>query len=84
MRRRCLRALAALAIIYFVIEIYLNGEAHHVADEVVLPELLRHFVIAEKRVAIELNGRVVSRTDWPKTIVGNGDKIEVVHFVGGG
>lgn len=36
------------------------------------------------RVAVELNGEIVPRSGWTETNVNNGDKIEVVHFVGGG
>ena len=67
-----------------MIDIHLNGEVREIAGEIDLHELLRHFALPEKRVAIELNGKVVGREDWPQTTVGEGDKIEVVHFVGGG
>ncbi len=36
------------------------------------------------RVAIEHNGSIVSRADWAETAVNEGDKFEIVHFVGGG
>ena len=36
------------------------------------------------RVAVELNGEIVPRSGWTATSVNNGDRIEVVHFVGGG
>ena len=36
------------------------------------------------RVALESNGNIVSRTAWPETHVLSGDRIEIVHFVGGG
>ena len=64
--------------------ITVNGEKRELESELDLGGLLRHFSLAEKRVAIELNGRVITRADWPKTEVSDGDKIEVVHFVGGG
>ena len=61
-----------------------NGEHREVDSSISLAALLRRFSLPEKRVAIELNGRVVSRSDWPQTVVVEGDNIEVVHFVGGG
>jgi thiamine biosynthesis protein ThiS len=67
-----------------VIDIHLNGEVHEIAREIDLLELLRQFALPEKRVAVEVNGSVVSRADWLRTFIGHGDKIEVVHFVGGG
>ena len=61
-----------------------NGEEHDIRTELDLTGLLQHFSLSEKRIAIELNGTIVTRTEWAKTIVTEGDKIEVVHFVGGG
>ena len=64
--------------------IMLNGESLEVAKEIKLNELLDFFSLPKKRVAIEINNCVVNRTDWPATVINAGDKIEVVHFVGGG
>jgi len=36
------------------------------------------------RIAIELNREVVRRSDWGSTMLNDGDRIEIVHFVGGG
>jgi len=36
------------------------------------------------RVALELNGEIAPRTAWAETAVAEGDKVELVHFVGGG
>jgi thiamine biosynthesis protein ThiS len=36
------------------------------------------------RVAVELNRELIPRDRWPATQVSNGDKLEIVHFVGGG
>lgn len=66
------------------IDILLNGEDRVVAEGLDVSRLLEVFSLPSLRVAIELNGRVLRRADWPQTIVSDGDKIEVVHFVGGG
>lgn len=66
------------------INILLNGESREVPAEVGLDKMLELFSLPERRVAVELNGSVVRRDDWPKTIVHDNDRIEVVHFVGGG
>lgn len=65
-------------------QIFLNGELREIPIDIDLDKLLDHFSLPKQRVAIELNGRVVSRNDWPATNVVNNDKVEVVHFVGGG
>jgi sulfur carrier protein len=36
------------------------------------------------RVAVELNRDIVARESWDKTMLANGDRLEIVHFVGGG
>ena len=67
-----------------MIEIKLNGETKTIDSEVTLDRLLDLFSLPRQRVAIEHNLAVVSRNDWPVTIVRDSDKVEVVHFVGGG
>jgi thiamine biosynthesis protein ThiS len=66
------------------ISIHLNGELRELAGEVTLDRLIEDFALPNQRVAVELNERVVRRADWPATFVRDADKIEVVHFVGGG
>lgn len=66
------------------INISLNGETREVPGEINLDHLLELFSLPRQRVAIELNNDVVRRADWPETIIRDRDKIEVVHFVGGG
>lgn len=66
------------------IQIFLNGERREAPELIKMDQLLELFSLPKQRVAIELNKQVVRRTDWPTTDVSDGDKIEVVHFVGGG
>jgi sulfur carrier protein len=66
------------------LRVQINGEAHEVADTLKLSELVNELSLAPERVAIELNQQVVRRTQWPTTILADGDRIEIVHFVGGG
>ncbi len=66
------------------INIKLNGETKDTPDTFSLDHLLEHFSLPKQRIAIELNGNVIRRADWSQTIVNNNDRIEVVHFVGGG
>lgn len=62
----------------------LNGEDRSIDASTDLATLIEQLSLPQKRIAVELNGAVVRRADWPQTQVGDGDKIEVVHFVGGG
>ena len=49
-----------------------------------LDEVLVALELRADRVAVELNGELAPRTAWAATAVKAGDKLEVVHFVGGG
>ncbi|MBX3267155.1 MAG: sulfur carrier protein ThiS [Acidobacteria bacterium] len=67
-----------------MVTIILNGEKKEIESEVTLDRLLDLFSLPKQRVAVELNKEVISRKDWEKTTVSSEDRIEVVHFVGGG
>lgn len=64
--------------------IVINGESRDVPAEYRLDQLLAYFSMPAKRVAVELNGRVTRRIEWEATVIREDDRIEVVHFVGGG
>lgn len=64
--------------------VFLNGEVREIPEDLNLEELLRHFSLPSQRIAIELNKDVVRRKDWAEVKVSESDKIEVIHFVGGG
>lgn len=65
-------------------QIQLNGENHTLAETCTLEELVRELSLTPQRVAIELNRTVVRRDHWAQTILNEGDRVEIVHFVGGG
>lgn len=67
-----------------MINIYLNGEKREIPSDIDLIRLLELFSLPSQRIAIELNNAVVRRTDWPLSVLHEDDKLEVVHFVGGG
>lgn len=67
-----------------MVTIHLNGESREIESQIDLVGLLEYFELPSQRVAVELNGIVISRIDWPETKINDGDRIEVVHFVGGG
>jgi thiamine biosynthesis protein ThiS len=49
-----------------------------------LTDLVNHLQLTGDRVAVEHNGQIVSRSDWSSNQLSEGDKLEIVHFVGGG
>jgi thiamine biosynthesis protein ThiS len=66
------------------LQVEINGERRMVEEQMTLSDLIEHLSLAPERLAIELNQRVVRRADWPHTPLKDGDRIEIVHFVGGG
>ena len=64
--------------------IFINGKARELDGVSTLAALLDALDLPKQRIAIELNRRVIRKQDWESTQVSDDDKIEVVHFVGGG
>ncbi len=64
--------------------IVLNGEPTETAAESTVETLLLQLGINRERVAVELNADIVPKADYEKQLLSDGDKIEIVHFVGGG
>lgn len=62
----------------------INGERREVPQVSNARELLQFLGVAEGRVAIEINHKIVRRTEWDSTPVAGGDHVEIVQFVGGG
>lgn len=62
----------------------LNGEEKKLSKDMTVQDMLRMFKIREERVAVQINLDVIDRNKFPETTVKDGDKIEVVNFVGGG
>lgn len=64
--------------------VYVNGEARELSEPISLAELIAHLDLPAARIAVELNLAVVRRNDWNSTVLQDQDRIEIVHFVGGG
>ena len=47
-------------------------------------ELVRRLALAPERVAVEVNREVLRRARWEEAVLAEGDRVEIVHFVGGG
>ena len=65
-------------------KIQLNGKQFVLNKKHSLISLLKKFKINEKKVAVELNGKIVNKNKFISTVIKNKDKLEVVHFIGGG
>jgi sulfur carrier protein len=65
-------------------KLIINGEEKPVENVSSLSSLLQHLGLKADRVAIELNREIVARKVWDSTLLKDGDRLEIVQFVGGG
>jgi len=70
-------------------KVHINGEERTFADPVppaqfTLAALVEALNMKSDRVAVELNREIVPRDRWAQTLLRDGDRLEIVHFVGGG
>ncbi|MGB8832924.1 MAG: sulfur carrier protein ThiS [Candidatus Sulfotelmatobacter sp.] len=68
-------------------KLQINGDVRTFADEsalFTLAALIELLNMKSDRVAVELNRQIAPRETWPQTSLKDGDRLEIVHFVGGG
>ena len=65
-------------------KIQLNGKKIIINQKFSLFDLLKKYKLNEKKIAIELNGLIITKNMYKKRLVKHNDKIEIVHFIGGG
>ena len=66
------------------IKIKLNGKYITIHDKITLLNLVKKTKVSVNKVAIELNKKIVSKKSLDKIKIKKNDKIEIVHFIGGG
>jgi len=64
--------------------IVVNGDQTQIAEGSGISDLVKSLGLVTERVAVEVNKRIVRRADWSSTTISEGDRVEIVHFVGGG
>jgi sulfur carrier protein len=67
-----------------MIQVTVNGAAHRLDAPLNVQQLLERLAMAGKKVAVERNGEIVPRGVHARTLVENGDRLEIVVAVGGG
>lgn len=65
-------------------QVVINGESRDFEGPLTLAGLVQALGMKTDRVAIELNRDIVPRGEWDQTQLADGDRLEIVHFVGGG
>ncbi len=67
-----------------MVKIQLNGRNLKFSNKYSIAILLKKYKIESKKVAVELNGKIINRNKYKLIYIKNKDKIEIVHFIGGG
>jgi len=65
-------------------KVFINGETKEIENKLSLSNLLKQLSLSSERIAVELNRAVIRKKDWEAIEIKDADKIEIVHFVGGG
>ena len=65
-------------------KIQLNGKKIIIQTNLLIIDLLKKYKLFNKKIAIELNGSIIPKSVYKKKKLKNNDKLEIVHFIGGG
>ena len=65
-------------------QVSVNGEPRTLAEGFTVAELLRALELGDRRVAVEVNQDIVPRSEHAQHVLREGDRVEVVHAIGGG
>lgn len=65
-------------------QITVNGEARQLPPTTPLQGLIDQLSLGERRVAVEINGEIIPRSRWAEQRLTDGDRVELIHAVGGG
>jgi|TARA_B100000768_G_C11049652_1_gene277795 thiamine biosynthesis protein ThiS len=65
-------------------KIQLNGKKISIKSNFSILDLLKKYKLSNKKIAIEYNGTIISKISYKKKYLKNDDKLEIVHFIGGG
>jgi|TARA_B100000795_G_scaffold69208_1_gene48187 sulfur carrier protein len=65
-------------------KIQLNGRKLELKNKYSIFTLLKKYKLESKKIAVELNGKIINSSKYRAVFVKDRDKIEIVHFIGGG
>mgnify|MGYP003683721239 CR=1 FL=1 len=65
-------------------KIQLNGKKISIKSNFSILDLLKKYKLSKKKIAIEYNGKIIPKVNYKKKFLKNDDKLEIVHFIGGG
>lgn len=67
-----------------MIQLFVNGETQEFEKDATVTNLLEKLGTSPERVAIELNLQVLDKQEYARTLLKDGDRLEIISFVGGG
>ncbi len=65
-------------------KLQLNGKKISIKSNISIFDLLVKYKLTNKKIAVEHNGKIIPKTNYKKKKLKNNDKVEIVHFIGGG
>ncbi len=65
-------------------KIQLNGKKITIKSRISIYQLLKNLKLSNKKIALELNGMIIQKINYKKKFLKSNDKVEIVHFIGGG
>tara|TARA_R110002020_G_scaffold329900_2_gene545621 strand:+ start:1135 stop:1398 length:264 start_codon:yes stop_codon:yes gene_type:complete len=66
------------------VKLTLNGEIHTLPDNLTITGLIAHLGLPNKKIAVERNLEVVPKSTFGDVKLTEGDRLEIIHFIGGG
>lgn len=65
-------------------QVTINGEGHAFDNSLSVAQLLKQLGLEPVKIAVERNLEIVPRSAYATTVLAEGDRLEIVHFIGGG
>ena len=65
-------------------QIQVNGKALELGAPSNVQALIEHLRLTQRRLAVEMNGEIVPRSEYAQRVLNDGDRLEIVHAIGGG
>ena len=69
---------------WIMAKIQLNGKKINIKRNFSVSDLLKKYKLDNKKIAVELNGAIISKINYKIKYLKNNDRLEIVHFIGGG
>ncbi len=64
--------------------VHINGETQQIPDGITIADLIEEMQLGNRRLAIEINGEILPRSEYARRTLHTDDKLEIVHAIGGG